>query len=137
MSEHSITWRDRLRYRFENTLSRGAIAIIAWLALISTLVVVTAALALVVLGVGQDPADPSTRYGFIEGAWQGLMHSLDAGNLAGDSGWLLRVLMLVVTIAGIFLVSILIGTITSGLESRLTDLSKGRSRVIEREHVVG
>lgn len=136
MSEHSITWRDRLRYRFENTLSRGAIAIIAWLALISTLVVVTAALALVVLGVGQDPADPSTRYGFIEGAWQGLMHSLDAGNLAGDSGWLLRVLMLVVTIAGIFLVSILIGTITSGLESRLTELRKGRSRVIERDHTL-
>ena len=136
MSEHSITWRDRLRYRFENTLSRGAIAIIGWLALISTLVVVTAALALVVLGVGQDPADPSTRYGFIEGAWQGLMHSLDAGNLAGDSGWLLRVLMLVVTIAGIFLVSILIGTITSGLESRLTELRKGRSRVIERDHTL-
>lgn len=136
MSEHSITWRDRLRYRFENTLSRGAIAIIAWLALISTLVVLVAALALVVLGVGQDPADPSTRYGFIEGAWQGLMHSLDAGNLAGDSGWVLRVLMLIVTIAGIFLVSILIGTITSGLESRLTELRKGRSRVIERDHTL-
>ncbi|MCC6559807.1 MAG: potassium transporter TrkA, partial [Xanthomonadales bacterium] len=136
MSEHPITWRDRLRYRFENTLSRGAIAIIAWLALISTLVVLVTALALVLLGVGQDPADPSTRYGFIEGAWQGLMHAIDSGNLAGDSGWVLRVLMLIVTIAGIFLVSILIGTITSGLESRLTELRKGRSRVIEREHTL-
>jgi len=130
------TWRAHLRYRFENTLSRGAIAIIAWLALISTLVVLTTALALVVLGVGQDPSDPGTRYGFIEGAWQGLMHAIDSGNLAGDSGWVLRVLMLIVTIAGIFLVSILIGTITSGLESRLTELRKGRSRVIEREHTL-
>jgi voltage-gated potassium channel Kch len=39
--------------------------------------------------------------------------------------------MLVVTIGGIFIVSILIGTITSGLEARLTELRKGRSRVIE------
>ena len=39
--------------------------------------------------------------------------------------------MLIVTIGGIFIVSILIGTITSGLESRLAELRKGRSRVIE------
>ena len=39
--------------------------------------------------------------------------------------------MLIVTIGGIFIVSILIGTITSGLEARLTELRKGRSRVIE------
>ncbi len=31
MPHSTITWRDRLRYRFENTLSKGAIAIIAWL----------------------------------------------------------------------------------------------------------
>ena len=39
--------------------------------------------------------------------------------------------MLCVTIGGIFIVSILIGTITAGLESRLAELRKGRSRVIE------
>jgi voltage-gated potassium channel Kch len=41
--------------------------------------------------------------------------------------------MLFVTIGGIFIVSILIGTITSGLEARLAELRKGRSRVIERQ----
>ncbi len=129
-------WRDHLRYRFENTLSRGPIAIIAWLALISTIVVVAAAIVISLLRVGQDPSDPASQFGFIEGAWMGLMHALDAGNLAGDSGWVLRGLMFVVTIAGIFLVSILIGTITSGLEARLHELRKGRSRVIEREHTL-
>ena len=38
------------------------------------------------------------------------------------AGWQLRLLMLIVTIGGIFIVSILIGTITSGLEARLTEL---------------
>jgi len=41
--------------------------------------------------------------------------------------------MLLVTIGGIFIVSSLIGTITAGLESRLTELRKGRSRVIEQD----
>ncbi len=128
--------RDRLRYRFENTLSRGPIAIIGWLALLSTAMVVLAALALGLLGIGADPADPASRLGFVEGGWQSLMHAIDAGNLAGDAGWTLRALMLLVTVGGIFIVSMLIGTITSGLESRLGELRKGRSRVLETNHTL-
>ena len=35
MADAQVTWRDKLRYRFENTLSKGTIAIIGWLALAS------------------------------------------------------------------------------------------------------
>ncbi|UXI67944.1 CASTOR/POLLUX-related putative ion channel [Tahibacter amnicola] len=136
MPHAPVTWRDHLRYRFENTLSKGAIAIIGWLALVSSVIVILAALVMAIFGILKDPADPASEFGLVEGAWQGLMHAIDAGNLAGDSGWALRILMFVVTIAGIFLVSILIGTITSGLEARLTELRKGRSRVIETHHTL-
>src|SRR4029453_14302532 len=71
-------------------------------------------------------------YGFFEGVWQSMLRTLDPGVVAGDSSWKLRVLMLAVAVGGIFIVSILIGTITSGLETRLTELRKGRSRVIEQ-----
>jgi ion channel POLLUX/CASTOR len=131
MPDTPITWRDKLRYRFENTLSKGTIAIIGWLALLSTALVVLAALILAVMRVGQDPADHEHPFGFLEGAWQAMLRTLDPGVFAGDSGWQLRLLMLIVTIGGIFIVSILIGTITSGLEARLAELRKGRSRVIE------
>ncbi len=136
MPHSPVTWRDRLRYRFENTLARGPIAIIAWLALVSAVIVALAALTLALFRIDQTPGDPSSTLGLIEGAWQSAMHAIDAGNLAGDQGWPLRLLMLVVTIGGIFIVSILIGTITSGLESRLDELRKGRSRVIERDHTL-
>ena len=131
-----ITWRDQLRYRFENTLSKGPAAMIAWLAIASGAVVTLAAILLTVLGIhaGSDPATPSI--GFIEGGWISLMRTLDAGNLAGDEGWPLRILMLLVTIFGIFVVSILIGTITSGLEARLDEMRKGRSRVLETNHTL-
>lgn len=133
---NKVTWRDNLRYRFENTLSKGPIAIIGWLALISTTIVVLAAVTLALLGIGADPADPTSKLGLIEGGWQSLMRTLDAGNLAGDAGWELRLPMLLVTIGGIFIVSMLIGTITSGLESQLDELRKGRSRVIESNHTL-
>ena len=131
MPDREITWRDRLRYRFENTLSKGAIAIIGWLALLSTAIVVLASLVLAAMRVGQDPADHEHAFGFFEGMWQSMLRTLDPGVVAGDNGWQLRLLMMIVTIGGIFIVSILIGTITSGLEARLAELRKGRSRVIE------
>jgi ion channel POLLUX/CASTOR len=131
MPASNVTWRDRLRYRFENTLSKGTVAIIGWLALLSLAIVVLASLILAAMRVGQDPEDHEHPYGFFEGIWQAMLRTLDPGVVAGDSGWQLRLLMLIVTIGGIFIVSILIGTITSGLETRLTELRKGRSRVIE------
>src|SRR6188768_1492002 len=131
MPDLGITWRDKLRYRFENTLSRGTIAIIGWLALLSTTIIALASLFLAAMRVGQDPADHEHPYGFFEGMWQSMLRTLDPGVVAGDNGWQLRLLMMIVTIGGIFIVSILIGTITSGLESRLAELRKGRSRVIE------
>ena len=131
MTASAVTWRDKLRYRFENTLSKGTIAIIGWLALLSLAIIALASLILAAMRVGQDPADHEHPYGFFEGMWQSMLRTLDPGVVAGDSGWQLRLLMLIVTIGGIFIVSILIGTITSGLEARLTEMRKGRSRVIE------
>jgi voltage-gated potassium channel Kch len=133
MPHAQITWRDKLRYRFENTLSKGTIAIIGWLALLSLAIVTLASLILAVMRVGQDPQDHEHPYGFFEGVWQSMLRTLDPGVVAGDAGWKLRLLMLLVTIGGIFIVSILIGTITSGLEARLAELRKGRSRVIEQQ----
>src|SRR5690349_20116474 len=133
MPDARVTWRDRLRYRFENTLSKGTIAIIGWLALLSTAIVVLASLILAAMRVGQDPADHEHPYGFFEGMWQSMLRTLDPGVVAGDNGLQLRLLMIFVTIGGIFIVSSLIGTITSGLDARLAELRKGRSRVIERD----
>jgi voltage-gated potassium channel Kch len=133
MPARDLTWRDHLRYRFENTLSKGTVAIIGWLALLSTAIVVLASLILAAMRIGQDPDDHEHPYGFFEGMWQAMLRTMDPGVVAGDNGWQLRLLMMVVTIGGIFIVSILIGTITSGLETRLAELRKGRSRVIEKD----
>ena len=128
-----ITTRDRLRYRFDATLSRGAIGVIAWLAALTVVVVLLAGLAVWLLGLHTN-SDGQT--GFIEASWLNLMHAIDSGALGADSGWQWRGIALVVTIAGIFILSILIGIISSGIESRLEELRKGRSLVVEEGHTL-
>jgi Trk K+ transport system NAD-binding subunit len=65
-----------------------------------------------------------------------MMRTLDAGTMGGDTGWHYRFVMFGVTIGGVFIISTLIGVLSNGLEDRMGELRKGRSRVIERNHVV-
>ena len=132
----AFTLGERLRYRFDNLMARGTVALVVGLALVSLLVIVLVAAAVVALGVA-PAGDDGARPGFGELVWITFMRTLDAGNLGGDSGAVLFVgLMLVATVAGIFVVSAFIGVLTSGLEDKLGELRKGRSLVVETGHVL-
>jgi voltage-gated potassium channel Kch len=129
-----ITLSQRWRYRFDNIMARGPIALIGWLFLLSALLVVVVALAMVLTGLDVQAGE---KVGFGPLVWRNLMRAMDAGALGADSGnpWFL-VAMFVVTIGGIFIVSILIGVLTSGIEGKLESLRKGRSFVVEHNHTV-
>lgn len=125
---------QRLHYKFDNIMSRGAIALIGWLGIASLLLIVIAGFILVLGELKQD--DDTSDPQFIEATWQSLMRTLDPGTMGGDTGWGFRTVMLGVTIGGIFVVSILIGVITSGIESKLEVMRKGRSFVVESGHTL-
>ena len=128
-----IRLTQRLRYAFDNSMSKGAIALIGYLALVSVGLIVVAALAVIVFGIkplGED------QPGFGEAMWLSLMRTLDSGTMGGDAGWGFRVAMLFVTLGGIFIVSSLIGVINNGIEGKLDELRKGRSFVVERDHTL-
>jgi ion channel POLLUX/CASTOR len=128
------TLQDRLRYNFDNYMSRGTVALIGGLALASFLLILVAAIIIVLAGFSRPGGEGSLGFG--EVLWQSLLHSIDTGTLAGDTGWGDRLVMLLVTLGGIFILSALIGVLGNGLEARLDELRKGRSRVIEHEHTV-
>ncbi|HEY0854694.1 MAG TPA: hypothetical protein VGD86_07690, partial [Devosia sp.] len=123
----------RLRYAFDTSMSAGPIALIGWLAVLSIVVIAVAGLVLAVTGIAPDGGE---RMGFLEAMWASLMRTLDAGTMGADAGWGFRVVMLLVTIAGIFVVSTLIGILSSGIEGKLDELRKGRSQVLESDHTV-
>jgi len=132
MSKHLLS--DRLRYRFDNFMSRGVVALVAALFVVTLCMVVTAALILFLARLRPD--DSTQPYGMGEAMWQVLMRSIDAGTIAGDSAWSFRLIGFLVTLGGIFITSALIGILASGLEQRLDDLRRGRSLVIESGHTV-
>src|SRR5215210_5419098 len=131
---NGIRWTHRLRYGFDNAMSRGTPALIGFLGLASLTLVMIAALVIVVLHI--VPGGMESPPDFAESMWMSLMRALDAGTLGGDDGRGFRMIMSIVTLGGIFMVSALIGVLNSGLESKLDELRKGRSFVIEKDHTL-
>jgi len=131
MGKTAIT--DRLRYRFDNFMSRGTVSLISGLALVSLAFILLMAFLVSLTGIAPEGGD---RLSLPEAVWGVLMRTLDSGTVGGDTGWVFRLTMLFVTFGGIFVVSTLIGLLSSGIDTKLEDLRKGRSRVIETDHIV-
>ena len=129
---------ERLRYGFDKSLSGGTVSLIGWLGLISLLIVVSATLVLLLTGIGPEAPEgqEATVFTFAEAFWQSLMRSIDPGTLANDMGWSYRALMFLVTVGGIFVVSLLISILSSGMQSKLEEFRKGRSFVVEENHTL-
>jgi Trk K+ transport system NAD-binding subunit len=77
------------------------------------------------------------EYNFWEMSWINFLRTLDPGTLAGDTGTFTFVMMMtVMTFVGILVFSLFISFILNGFQSKLETLRKGRSKVIEKNHVV-
>lgn len=126
--------KDRARYLFDKSMSAGTIALIGWLTALSLAIIVVASVVIVVMRIA--PEGEPAPHDFVETGWESLMRTLDAGTMGGDEGWPYRIVMLVVTVAGIFIFSALIGVLSSGLAAKIDELRKGRSRVLEQGHTV-
>lgn len=120
--------KEKFRYQFDNIMSKGTIALVVLLFLITLAVVV-------ITGIIGGLINNDSAWATI---WQSLLHAIDTGTIGADDpnnlGYL--ILMLIVTVCGIFITSILIGIINSGFEQKLYDLRKGSSKVIETGHTV-
>lgn len=127
------TFSQKFRYKFDNLMSKGPVAMMSLLGIISLIVVLIAA---TFLWLSQVAPEGEKSLGFIEGVWQSLMRTMDAGTVGGDSGWPYRLVGIVVTFSGIFIFSALIGVLSNGINNKLEDLSKGKSFVIEKDHTL-
>jgi len=124
---------ERLRYAVDNAFSKGTATLILWLSVLSVVIISVIALAVNLFRITPDGETPLS---FWEAFWRSLMRTLDAGTMGGDAGWGFRITMLVVTIGGVFVISTLIGILSSAIEGKLDDLRKGRSRILEENHTI-
>lgn len=123
--------RERIQYAFDNTLSRGPVALIGWLGL-ATLLLVLVAIAVIMAGRAL-PQGAS----FIDVFWDVVYQALTP-NPVDPTAFppLFMIVTFGVTLGSLFLVSILIGILSNEIESRVDALRRGRSRVLENDHTI-
>jgi voltage-gated potassium channel Kch len=125
--------RQRLRYWFDNTMSRGTVSLIGWLALVSFVLILTVTAALELVAQDESGGRPNP----LRLLWDTFVStfSLSVPN-GGTEPWAVLALWFVLALGGIFVVSALVGLLTSGMNRKLEQLRKGRSIVVERDHTV-
>ncbi len=127
MKKNSL--KERLEYKFDNMMSKGAVVLVGMLFLATAIVVILAGI-IIALVRGEGSVGVNI--------WSSVMHVIDAGTITAadtsDVGFI--IIMSIVTLCGLFVTSILIGIITTGFEEKLYNLRKGNSRIIESNHTV-
>ncbi|MEA4913225.1 MAG: hypothetical protein VB061_01465 [Christensenella sp.] len=122
--------KNKLKYRFDNLMAKGTVALILSLATVTVLMILVVSVLVCVTGIGNGA-------GFINLIWMGVLHSIDPGAIGGDTGNFFYVAaMFVISLGGIFIFSILIGLLTTGISSKLESLRKGHSGIVESGHTV-
>ena len=109
--------KQGLQYRFDRLLSRGPIAMT--LLLFALMIVAVVIIGVIAYFVADDG-------GVIYQIWNSLMHTLDSGNLAGNStdNILYLIMMILATLCGLFITSLLIGIIANAVEKNLIICTK-------------
>jgi voltage-gated potassium channel Kch len=129
----NFTLIERIKYWFDNLMSRGPHMMILLLGFLSLIIVMFSGLTIWYLQIAPESQEP---LGFIESIWQSLLRALDSGAMGADNGWPFRIISFLVTLGGIFVLSILIGVLGTTIEEKLNNLRKGKSFVIEKEHTL-
>ena len=140
---NKVTIIHRIRYFFDNLMSKGTFTPILLLFIVSGLLVMVVALiayfsgAIPVTDIQVLGIYDKKNVGFWDMVWVTVLRTLDGGVIAQDPVDIrYDFLMLIATLGGILMVSVLIGIISTGVMERINVLRKGRSFVVEKNHTV-
>jgi voltage-gated potassium channel Kch len=129
-------FRARFRYWFDTVMAKGLPALTGLLALVTFVFILIFAAIVVVFRIYPEPDGVATPLDFGEALWANLMRAMDAGAVGGDQGWGYRFAMLIVTLGGLLIVASLIGIVSGAFNTKVEELRKGRSKVIESDHTL-
>lgn len=120
--------RRKIRYYFDCVMAKGTIAMSIMLFAVTALVIVLVGIVAALI------AHDGVRHQI----WLSFMHIMDSNALFGDptDNILYLLVMGLATLCGMFLTSILIGIVASGIENKIHALRKGNSVVQEERHTV-
>jgi len=125
-------FKNWVRYRSDNALSRGIGIVLLWVGLLLLVAIVT--ISFIIWITRSGPNDQETD--LFEAVWITLTRSLDPGTFGADVGFRFRSATLVVTLIGLLVLATLIGLVSNAIDRKIDDLRRGRSLVLEHGHTL-
>ena len=128
-------FKQRLRYKVDNYMSRGSSSI--FMALLLTFLIGFLIMVLVRL-VANFFFPDSTLSSIYEIPWRVYVAVMEgsAAETDGDSNWLAKLTSIMGVLVGLILFSSMVAFITSVFEAKLDELRRGRSIVLEKDHTL-
>ena len=124
-----MKFKKKIKYKFDQLLSKGTTSLV--FALFSVTFIAVVLIGLLAYWISKSPESALSMI------WVSFMKTLDPGNLADENGTFLYVLLMTIaTIIGVFITSILISIISSGFQTKLENLQRGTSQIIEKNHTL-
>ena len=130
-SFNRIKLKNKIQGMLEETLSRGTVSIIAWLAVTMILTVVIFSFVLVLMNLRPDNETGSLS--LIEAIWQNFLRVIDPGGLQNDRLWGYRIVSAVVTLLGVLIFGALVGVLTTGLDNLFIEIRKGKTEIVKKD----
>lgn len=125
---------DKVRYQVDRFLSWSPMArFLGLFGLSFLLVVLSAVLATLVMPAPQNPGE---SFDFLEAMWWAMTRVADSGTFSGDTGTAVRFVGVLATLAGVGVVALLIGLVSSTIGDKIEDLRRGKSPVIDSGHTL-
>ena len=115
-------------------MSAGTPALVAWLFGGTLLLILL--FAVILTATGMKPDGHRTAASSPSCTTTCCTPSTPAPSAATTGTWRFLLTMLALTLGGLFIVSALIGVLATGIDSKLADLRRGRSIVLEKDHTV-
>ena len=133
-----LTIRQRIQYKIDNFFSGGGTRIVlALVPLFIAAFTITASVRLITNLVYPDPQDP-TISGITAQLWRVLLQIMDIGSIAEESAaaYANKALGFFTAIIGLLLFSTMLAIFSSLFKEKLESLRKGKSSVIESDHIL-
>lgn len=134
-----ISFKNRLQYKFDNFMAKGSASSF------KALLFVFLAFFLLVAGLrgglywfNPDLGQQYESLDFVGNLYVTFLQLTDPGNMAQDilsSPWY-KVFAVIAGLAGVIMLSALIAVITTGLDQKMAELKRGRSKVVEEDHTL-
>lgn len=135
MKSRKYSFREKFQYHIDNFMSRGGFSVFSALIILFLVAfIIMSVIRLIVYAIS-----PETKLSeFASLLWQVFLQVLDAGSIAEDNdlGFLHKIVGVATVFVGLILFSSLVAFITSQFESKIEELKKGRSNVIEHDHTL-